>query len=98
MRKNSVSIFALLLGIVLGIIGGILFAPAKGANIRNVLTYRLKQYTAKLQELLKTLLHTKTAASSQAKTASQELIKETIDRAQQLLKEANELAAELEQQ
>jgi gas vesicle protein len=97
MRKNSVSIFALLLGIVLGIIGGILFAPAKGTNIRNVLTYRVKRYTEKLQELLKTLLHTKTGVSNQAKTASQELIKETIDRAKQLLEDANELAAELEQ-
>ncbi len=98
MHKNSTSIFVLLSGIVLGIVGGILFAPTKGTNARNVLTYKIRQYTRKLQAFLKSLANARNAVSSQAKAASQEVINETMDRAKQLLAGANELAAELEQQ
>ena len=97
MRRNSVSIIALFLGAVVGIIGGILFAPSRGTNVRKVLSYRVKNYVERLQELIKALSRTQATASSQAKAASQEVIDETINKAQQLLKDANDLAAQLEQ-
>lgn len=97
MRKNSGSIIALVLGTAIGIVGGILFAPARGDNVRKLLSYRLQSYVEKLQELIRTLSHTQTISSSQAKAAGQEVIDETIHKAKQLLQDANELAAQLEQ-
>ena len=97
MRRNSVSIIALFLGTVVGIVVGILFAPARGTNVRKVLSYRVKSYVERLQALIKTLSHTQATASSQAKAAGQEVIDETINKAKQLLQDANELAAQLEQ-
>ncbi len=97
MRKNSGSIIALFLGTVVGIVGGILFAPARGANVRKLLSYRVQSYVEKLQELIRTLSHTQAISSSQAKAAGQEVIDATIHKAKQLLQDANELAAQLEQ-
>ncbi len=76
---------------------GILFAPARGASVRSTLSYRVKSYVEKLQEIIKKLSHTRDSVSSQAKAASQKVIDETIHKAKQLLQEANELAAQLEQ-
>ena len=95
MRKKSISIIALLLGTAVGIIGGILFAPARGTNARRVLSYKIKSCGDKIQELIKALSHTQTAVSSQAKAAGQQVIDETISKAKQLLQDANELAAQL---
>lgn len=96
MRKKSASIVALLLGVAVGVIGGVLFAPSRGTNVRSVLSYKIKSYIEKLQELVKALSYTRTAVSSQAKAAGQEVIDETISKAKQLLQDANELAAQLE--
>ena len=96
MRKNSISITTLLVGVAIGVVGGILFAPTSGTNLRKVLSYRVKNYVEQLQELIKALSRTKVAVSSRAKVAGQEVIDETISKAQQLLQDANELAAQLE--
>jgi gas vesicle protein len=97
MRKNSISILALLLGTAVGVVGGVLFSPERGSSVRKILSYKVKSYVEKLQELIKTLSQTKVVVSTQAKTAGQELIDETISKAKLLLQEANELAAQIEQ-
>ena len=98
MRKNSASITALLIGISLGILGGMLFAPAGGANVRNTLTYQLKRTKSKLQDLIKVLalVRAKGMVTSKAKVAGQEVIDKTVQKAQRLLAEVNNLAAQLE--
>ena len=80
----------------MGIVGGMLFAPTRGTNARKVLSYRIKRYAEKLQELVKALSKTQMTVSNQAKAAGQEIIDQTVERAQQLLKDANELANQLE--
>ncbi|MEL6607009.1 MAG: YtxH domain-containing protein [Bacteroidota bacterium] len=97
MRKSLASTFFFITGAAIGAIVALLFAPTRGENIRNTLSYRVKSYTEKLQDLIKILSHTKTASLSQAKTAGQEVINETIQKAKRLLKDANDLAAQLEQ-
>ncbi len=96
MRKNSIRVTTLLLGTVVGIVGGMLLAPSSGNDARKVLGYKVRNYLARLQELIQTLSYTKAVVSSQAKAASQEVIDATISKAQQLLQDANELAAQLE--
>lgn len=95
MRKNSTGFFTFILGIVTGAIAALLFAPTRGVDVRSTLSYRVKSYTEKLQDLIKILSHTKNASPSQAKTAGQEVIDETIQKAKRLLKDANDLAAQL---
>lgn len=97
MRRNSLNIIALLVGTAVGVVGGILFAPTRGSNVRKMFGYRVRSYAVKLQGLIQSLSHTKATVSSQAKDASQEVIDETISRAQKLLQDANELAAQLDQ-
>jgi gas vesicle protein len=97
MRKKSIGVVALFLGAAVGIIGGVLFAPARGTSVRSMLSYKIKSYIEKLQDLVKTLSYTKTAVSSQAKATGQGVIDETIIKAKQLLQDANELAAQLEE-
>lgn len=97
MRRQSLnSIIALLLGAILGMISGMLLAPSRGSSLRKVLSYRFRNHVKRLQELIKALSYTQGMASSQAKTAGQEVIDETIEKAKQLLKEANELAIQIE--
>jgi len=96
MRKKSIGIIPFLAGAASGIVVGMLFAPASGISVRKVLSYRVKNYVEKLQELIKALSYTKSAVSSQAKAAGQEVIDETISKAEQLLRDVNELAAQLE--
>ena len=96
MRKNSGTLLCLLLGATAGILSGLLFAPASGDNVRKLLTYRVKRYAERLQELIKALAGSN-ANPSQAKAASQEVINETIQKAQQLLADANDLTEMIEQ-
>ena len=95
MRKKSASITALLIGAALGILGGILFAPSRGVSARDTLTYQLKRLKEKLQELIKelSLVSTKTMVTSKAKVAGQEVIDKTVQKAQKLLAEINELSS-----
>ena len=94
MRKNNVIIF--IEGVVLGIGGGILFAPDKGSNTRDILSYKLKKYREKLRRLLKELVNRKTIVSSKAKEAGQHIISDAQNKAEKLLKEIDELLVQID--
>lgn len=98
MRKSSTSIIILAIGVALGILGGILFAPTSGSHTRVALGYQLSRLREKIQELIKelALVSTKARVASKAKTTGQEIVDSTINKAKQLLREADELAAQLQ--
>lgn len=98
MRKYSANITTFLLGAVLGILGGILFAPTEGTSTRDLLTYQLKRLKVKLQAFIKELVlaSTKTPVASEAKIAGQEIVDKTVQKAQKLLVAVNELSSQLE--
>ena len=96
MNKREINITALLISTMLGFIAGLLFAPSTRDNVGRVLSYKMKGYVSRLQELIQALSRTRNVVSSDAKTAGREVIDETINSARQLLKDANELTSQLE--
>ncbi len=60
MSKNSSnSIISFFVGLLLGGVFGVLFAPDRGNNTRDRLTYRLNKYKLKIQDLLEDILEDK---------------------------------------
>ena len=53
MSKGSSNLFAFVLGAAAGAIVGILYAPDKGTNTRDKLSYQLDKYKKQLEKLLK---------------------------------------------
>ena len=60
MSKNSSnSIISFFVGLLLGGVFGVLFAPDRGNNTRDRLTYRLNKYKLRIQDLLEEILEDK---------------------------------------
>ena len=92
MANNSNSFLAFLAGAATGAVLGILYAPDKGKNTRDKLSYQLDKYREKLMEYLEEL--SKEASDeniSAAKSEGQKVIKETKEKAETLLTEVDEL-------
>ncbi len=95
MSKQSNSIISFLVGAATGAALGILFAPDKGKNTRDKLSYRLDKYREKLQELSKDLVEGKSELSSEAKDEGKKVIMEASDKAEQLLNDVEGLINEI---
>ena len=69
MSKKSGALMAFLSGAVIGGILGILYAPDKGSNTREKLTYKLDKYKEVLEQFLDDLVKGKeTPLTSEAKS------------------------------
>ncbi|MCV9388724.1 YtxH domain-containing protein [Reichenbachiella ulvae] len=91
MSKNSNSFLAFLTGAAAGAILGILYAPDKGENTRDKLTYRLDKYKKKLDEILQEFVEGKELADNDAKTEGQKIVKDAKEKAERLLDDVNGL-------
>ncbi len=98
MNKRSGKIIALLAGLSLGVLVGILFAPTGGASMRRRLSYQLKRFGRKIYGFIESrcCFNDQEMASNTAKVAGQDLINHTAVRAQKLLDEIKTLSAQLE--
>lgn len=91
MSKTSNSLFSFLLGAATGAILGILYAPDKGTNTRDRLTYRLDKYKITLEELIQDISKGKVDSVSAAKSQGQKVIDDAKERAEQLLADVDNL-------
>lgn len=95
MSKKSDSIIAFAAGILAGTAIGILFAPDKGSNTRDKLTYKLDKCRAKLKDLIDELVEEKELPSTAAKAEGQKIINAARNKAERLLVDVESLMDEI---
>ena len=95
MSKNSGnSLLAFLIGAAAGSLIGILYAPDKGSNTRDKLTYRLHKYRKSLEELIDDLINENDATFSEAKSHGEKVVNDAREKAERLLEDVDEFLSQ----
>ncbi|WP_243517242.1 MULTISPECIES: YtxH domain-containing protein [unclassified Candidatus Cardinium] len=97
MIKRIENLIILCLGFCLGAFVGILSAPTKGSIARDEVMYRLKSSKKKLHAFILKLIGHKNDLTNEAKNSGKEVITDVVSSAQQILKELELIAAQLEE-
>ena len=87
--------FAFLAGATAGTLFGILYAPDKGSNTRDRLTYRLDKYKRVLEELLDDLVSGKEMQFNEARSNSQKVVTDAREKAERLLEDVDQLLSNI---
>ena len=95
-NNSSNSFFAFLFGTIIGGVLGILFAPDKGVNTRDRLSYRLDKYKGKLEEIIDDLIEGKDKVESEAKVEGEKIISDAKEKAERLLDDVNGLLDQIQ--
>lgn len=91
MSKKTNTLLAFLLGAATGAIIGILYAPDKGSNTRDKLSYRLDKYKRMLEDLVDDLISGKEHPITKAKTEGEKVIHDAKEKAEKLLEDVDNL-------
>jgi len=87
---------AFLFGAAAGTLIGILYAPDKGTNTREKLSFQLDKYRDVLQELIDDFVSGKdTPLTSEAKSQGQKVVDEAKNKAERLLEDVDELLEQI---
>jgi gas vesicle protein len=95
MSNTSKTIFAFLLGAATGALIGILYAPDKGVNTREKLSFLLEKYRKQLEDIIEQLVNSKNIPSSQAKSEGERVIKDAREKAEKLLQDVDSLIGQI---
>lgn len=95
MNRGSSNLLAFVLGAATGAIIGILYAPDKGSNTRDKLSYQLDKYKKQLEDLLEDLVNGKMEVSSMAKEEGQKVVTDARKKAEQLLTDVDDLIGQI---
>lgn len=95
MSKSKDFTFGLLSGALVGSVIALLYAPDKGSNTRDILTYRLSTYMEELSHLIDKLADEKESIS-EAKRKGDLVVEDARKRAEDLINEAEDLLGSIE--
>ena len=96
MSKSKDFTLGLLSGALVGSVIALLYAPDKGSNTRDVISYRLSNYLDELTNLIERLSEEKEAIS-EAKRKGDEVVEDARQRAEDLITEAEQLLNTIEE-
>lgn len=95
MSKSGSSFFAFLIGVITGGILGILYAPDKGINTRDRLSYQLDKLKKQLEGFIDDLVDDKDIMDNHAKEEGEKIVQDAKDKAEQLLDDVNGLISQI---
>lgn len=94
-KGSGGSFFALLFGITVGGVLGILFAPDKGTNTRDRLSFKLDKYKKQLEDLVGDLVEHGESFENEAKSEGEKIVKDAKVKAEKLLDDVNGLISQI---
>lgn len=95
MSRSGGSFFAFLFGIITGGILGILFAPDKGTNTRDRLSFQIDKYKKRLEELANELVEGTESEENNEKKKGDKVVSEAKNKAEKLLDDVNGLISQI---
>lgn len=95
MNKTIGNILIFITAASAGTLFGILYAPDKGSNTRDKLSFRLDKLRRKLEELLDEMVQGKDLYHSEAKSEGQKVISEAREKAEKLLDDVEILIGQI---
>lgn len=98
MSRSGRDLAFLLSGVATGAIFGLLYAPEKGAVIRDRLSYRLSKYREQLEQLLNDLLNSADLPENFQKSEGQRVVNDAREKAERLLEDVDRLMAQIKKQ
>ena len=99
MSKRGGTLFAFLAGAAIGALLGVLYAPDKGSNTREKLSFKLDQYRKMLEEFIQEMMAGKAEGATEPgmreSSGQPAAPSEAEIKAQQLLRDVDDLLAQL---
>jgi len=95
MSTSTRTLLAFVTGVATGAALGILYAPDKGVNTRDRLSYRLGKYRDQLQNLIADLVTQADLPESLAKTEGKRVVDDAREKAERLLSDVEALMGQI---
>ena len=99
MSNKSNTLLSFLMGAATGAVFGILFAPDKGSNTRDKLSYKLDKYKKMLEDMLEDLVDGKSEIpASEAQAEGEKVINDAKEKAEKLLEDVDSLIGHMKEE